>query len=144
MKSDHKKSSNNPYFMKKFCRFSLSYHTARHLKSRCQVTLTRPFLAISSCVYKFEMFRGHEFALFIYFRQKFNKKGKFQLLSTVLHMNEHIKLYCKINSNDSYTICDCWHYSRVLIILLSNLPITKYTISFNYRERDRFLNAYDV
>ena len=24
------------------------------------------------------------------------------------------------------------------------LPITKYTISFNYRERDRFLNAYDV
>ena len=27
MKSDHKKSSNNPYFLKKFCRFSPSYHT---------------------------------------------------------------------------------------------------------------------
>ena len=27
MKSDHKKSSNNPYFMKKFCHFSPSYHS---------------------------------------------------------------------------------------------------------------------
>ena len=28
MKSDHKKSSNNPYLLKKFCRFSPSYHNA--------------------------------------------------------------------------------------------------------------------
>ena len=70
MKCDHKKSSNNPYFMKKFCRFSPSYHIARllqKLKINVFFLFFRVYVIVKPalvCVYYTNMIHGTIFPFF--------------------------------------------------------------------------------